>query len=104
MVKAEANDPDQLLEALKAGHHYSTQGPALHGLTYEDRFVTVESSAVASVIIQGQGSASASVHGESMTRTRVNIDRLANSPWMRVSVIDRAGKRAWLNPHWREDD
>lgn len=101
-VKAEANDPDLLLEALKAGHHYSSTGPDFHGVTYEDRHVTVESSAVSSVIVVGEGSGTAAVHGESMTRTRVNIDRLANSPWVRVSVIDRAGKRAWLNPHWRE--
>ncbi|MEX0287182.1 MAG: PHP domain-containing protein [Paracoccaceae bacterium] len=103
MVKAEANDPESLLEALKAGHSYASTGPDFHGVTYEDRYVTVESSAVASVVVVGQGSASAAVHGESLTRTRVNIDRLANSPWLRVSIIDRAGKRAWLNPHWRED-
>jgi len=102
MVKAEANDPDQLLEALKAGHSYASTGPDFYGVQYESRYVTVESSAVTSVIVVGAGAGTAAVHGESMTRTRVNIDRLANSPWIRVCLIDRAGKRAWLNPHWRE--
>lgn len=103
MVKSETNTPEALLAALKAGHHYATTGPELHNITWEDRHVTVESSAASTVIVQGAGSAAAAVHGESMTRTRVNIDRLAVSPWMRVTVIDRAGKRAWSNPVWRDD-
>ncbi len=103
MVKAEENDPDALLDALKAGHHYASTGPELRNIHWEDRHVTVESSAVSSVIVQGQGSATAALHGDSLTRTRVNIDRLANSPWMRVTVIDRAGKRAWSNPVWRSE-
>jgi hypothetical protein len=37
-----------------------------------------------------------------MTRTAVPLDRLNNSPWVRVSVIDAAGKRAWSNPIWVE--
>ena len=102
MVKAEANDPDQLLEALKAGHSYASTGPDFYGVQYESRYVTVDTSAVTSVIVVVAGAGTAAVHGESMTRTRVNIDRLANSPWIRVCLIDRAGKRAWLNPHWRE--
>jgi hypothetical protein len=36
-----------------------------------------------------------------MTDTTVTIDRLDTSPWMRVTVIDRAGRRAWSNPVWR---
>ena len=101
MVKAEENTPEALLEALKAGHHYSSTGPELCGLHWEDTSVTVESSAAQSVIVQGQGSAAVAVHGHSMTRTRVSLDRFKNSDWLRVTVIDAAGKRAWSNPFWR---
>ena len=32
---------------------------------------------------------------------RVTLDaRCAASPWLRVTVIDAAGKRAWSNPIW----
>ena len=31
----------------------------------------------------------------------LSLDRLPTSPWIRVTVIDRAGKRTWLNPIWR---
>ena len=101
MVKAEANTPDALLEALKTGHYYSSTGPEFRGVVYEQDRVIVESSAVSTVIVQGQGSATAAVHGNSMTRTEVDLRRCASSPWLRVTIVDASGMRAWLNPHWR---
>lgn len=102
MVKAQANEPEALLAALKAGHFYSTQGPELRDVRIEDNRVIVESSAVSSVIAIGWGTGAKGVHGHSMTRAEVPLDRLNNSPWIRVAVIDAAGRRAWSNPIWRE--
>ncbi len=101
MVKAEENTPEALLAALKAGAFYSSQGPDIKGIEVDGLRVTVRSSAVGSVIVQGKGTAAVGVHGHSMTETTVKADRLIDSPWLRVSVIDRAGKRAWSNPIWR---
>ncbi|MEL6946730.1 MAG: CehA/McbA family metallohydrolase [Pseudomonadota bacterium] len=101
MVKAEENEPAVLLQALKAGDYYSSQGPQLHGITQEDDQLIVESSAVSTVIVQSHGSASAAVHGTSMTKTTVNLGRCAAYPWMRVTLVDAAGKKAWSNPIWR---
>ncbi|SMH44419.1 PHP domain-containing protein [Maritimibacter sp. HL-12] len=98
MVKAEANDPELLLEALKTGAFYSSQGPEIRNVEIRDSEVFVESSAVASVIVQGRGQAALAVHGTSMTRTSVALDRFRGSPWLRVTVVDTAGKRAWSNP------
>jgi len=98
MVKAEANDPDLLLEALKAGDFYSSQGPELRDVRIAGETLAVDCSAVASVIVQGHGSAAKAIHGESLTRAEMPLDRFAGSPWLRVSVIDRAGRRAWSNP------
>ena len=98
MVKSETNTPDQLLAALKAGAFYSSQGPELHHVEVTDTHVVVESSAVESVIVQGHGSAAQAVHGPSMTRTTVSLAGLETSPWLRVTVRDGAGKRAWSNP------
>ena len=103
MVKAEENSPTALLEALKAGHHYSSTGPELRDIAWEDTHVTVQSSAIQSVIVQGKGSATVAVHGTSMTRARVPLDRFSHCEWLRITVIGAAGKRAWSNPIWRED-
>ena len=101
MVKAAENSPDALLAALKAGQFYSSQGPELRGLRLEGGAVEVDCSAAASVIVQGRGSAAVALHGHSMTRARVTLDaRCAASPWLRVTVIDAAGRRAWSNPIW----
>lgn len=98
MVKAEANTPEALLASLKAGAFYSSQGPELRDVVVTADRVTVESSAVVSMIVQGQGTAARAVHGLSMTRSEMGLERFSASPWLRVTVIDAAGKRAWSNP------
>lgn len=60
----------------------------------------VECSAVSSIVALGWGTGAKAVHGHSMTRGEVPLDRLNNSPWIRAAVIDAAGKRAWSNPIW----
>lgn len=102
MVKAPENTPEALLEALKSGAFYSSQGPLLHDVRLEGDHVVIESSAVVSAVAIGHGTGAKAVHGHSMTRSEVPLARLNNSPWVRVAVIDAAGKRAWSNPIWRE--
>ena len=98
MVKAMENTPEALLAALKSGAFYSSQGPELRDIRLEKGRVVVESSAVVSVILQGKGTAARAVHGHSMTRAELALERFAASPWLRVTVIDAGGKRAWSNP------
>ncbi len=98
MVKATENTPEALLAALKAGHFYSSQGPELRDVHIDGNAVVIESSAVAAAIVQGAGTGAKAVHGNSMTRTTVPLDRLNGSPWLRVTVVDAAGRRAWSNP------
>ncbi|WP_444455422.1 CehA/McbA family metallohydrolase [Rhodobacter capsulatus] len=102
MVKAPENTPEALLAALKAGHFYASQGPDFRAIRFDGAAIEVDSSAVVSVIVQGQASTAVARHGASMTRARVDLDaRLAASPWLRVTLIDAAGRRAWSNPLWR---
>lgn len=99
MVKAPENTPEALLAALKAGLFYSTQGPELRAIRLLGDAVEVECSAAVSVIVQGHGSGARALHGASMTHATVALDaRLSASRWLRVTVIDAAGKRAWSNP------
>lgn len=101
MVKAQENTPEALLAALKAGAFYSTQGPELRDVYLEGDEIVVECSAVVSVVALGHGTGAKAVHGHSLTRARIPLQRLNNSPWVRVAVIDAAGRRAWSNPIWR---
>ena len=102
MVKAEENTPEALLAALKSGQDYATQGPELRGLSMDGDTVEVSCSAAVSVMVQGRGSAAILQQGQSMTRARLKLDkRCAASPWLRITVVDAAGRRAWSNPIWR---
>lgn len=102
MVKAPENTPDALLSALKAGDFYSSQGPELRDVYLEGDQVVIECSAVVTAIAVGRGSAAISTHGGSMTRVELPLSGLDGSPWLRVTVVDAGGKRAWSNPIWRD--
>ncbi len=100
MVKATENTPEALLAALKAGEYYASTGPEIYDIRISNDSVEVDCSSAVTVIVQGQGTSMATLHGASMTTARLSRERLANTPWVRVTVIDRAGKRAWSNPIW----
>ncbi|MFN3262452.1 MAG: PHP domain-containing protein [Pikeienuella sp.] len=102
MVKAEENEPEALLAALKAGAHYSSTGPEIRNVELDGRRLTVECSAARSIVVVGAGSAGQALHGASITRADIRLDRVNSSPWIRISVIDAAGRRAWTNPIWRD--
>jgi hypothetical protein len=101
MVKAEENSPEALLAALKAGHMYASTGPEILDVTWEAKEVHVRCSPAATVIVQGQGCAAVAQHGENLTEASVPLVRFHDSPWLRLTLVDAAGKRAWTNPVWK---
>lgn len=101
MVKAAENTPEALLQALKDGHTYASTGPEIHDVVWGDDTVTVSCSAAVTIIIQAKGSTAIAHHGESMTHSTVGLGRCASNDWMRLTIIDRAGRRAWTNPIWK---
>ncbi len=102
MVKAQQNKSDSILESLKQGSFYSSQGPEFIDIEINSETAKVQSTPVSTVIVQGQGSAYVAQHGEAIVSAELSLERLKNSPWLRVTVIDQYGKRAWSNPIWRD--
>lgn len=102
MVKAQTNEPGTLVESLKAGTFYSSQGPELRDIRIVDRHVEVDCSSAVSIIVQSGGNKAKAVHGLSMTQGRLPLNYFTQWPWIRVTVIDAAGRRAWSNPIWLE--
>lgn len=100
-VKAEALKPEALLSALKAGRYYSSTGAQLHNveLLPRDRLV-VECSPAAQIFVLGDGAgALRRVNGAGLTGAEFDLSEL-ESRWLRVTVRDAAGGRAWTNPVW----
>lgn len=101
MVKAPQNTPEALLDALKSGTFYATTGPEFHDVLWSAHEVEINCSAVVTAVLQGEGSRTSVVHGNSLTRLTLPYGGLNKSPWLRLTIIDSAGKRAWTNPVWR---
>jgi hypothetical protein len=100
MVKAEANDPALLLDALKGGRYYSSQGPVIEDVVYHPDRIEVRCSAARAVIALGRGSASSRELGEGLVAVSLPRAPLERGGYARIVVVDAAGRRAWTNPVW----
>ena len=98
-VRAEALEPEALLDALKAGHFYTSQGPRLHDIRIDGEGIEIECSPVIGMHVVGARAASYHAHGRGLTHCRFPLDHFQGS-YCRVTVVDAAGKRAWSNPIW----
>ena len=106
-VKSQSLEPEALLEALKAGHYYSSQGPVIHELSLSGSELSIVCSPVDTIVAICGNSRSAGRSGKSITSATVDLTKFEQgwllrnkSPWFRVAIIDNAGKRAWTNPIW----
>ncbi len=109
-VKSENLDPDALLDALKKGHYYSSQGPQIHSISIEELYLNIECSPVDTIAVAGGTSRTARAHGRSITEASIDLSQLRlgftladPSPWLRVTIIDNEGKKAWSNPIWLDE-
>lgn len=99
MVKAEANTPDALLEALKVGNYYSSQGPEILGIRREGDELVIHCSPCDQIMLLGHNSLSSYVSGKGATEARLPLDRFAGQ-WGRLTLLDDQGRFAWSNPMW----
>ena len=97
MVAADRLDADSILEALKAGRHYSSTGPELHSLEWDNGNLTVECSPAAHINVAGSGAFSKGQHGDGITQAVFELGK-SGFDFFRVTVTDSAGHRAWSNP------
>lgn len=97
MVKTEMNEPESLVEALKRGHYYSSQGPKFEDIRMENGLLVVETSPVFQISVLGRASRNEKKWGTDMTRAELPIEKFKGD-WCRVVAIDEAGKVAWSNP------
>ncbi|NJM30632.1 MAG: CehA/McbA family metallohydrolase [Rhizobiales bacterium] len=109
-VKAESLDPDVLLDALKRGAYYASQGPLLHDIRLDGKEIVIVTSPVDTITVVCGNSRSCVATGRAITGAAFDLAKLEKgwllekpSPWFRVVAIDNAGKRAWSNPVWRDE-
>ena len=104
-----------VLEALRTGAFYSSCGPVIHELEVTDDAVVVRCTPVASAILMAGRRRGSSVnagrmgyayrgravvtddHGEIV---EARLARPPRTPYGRLELTDRHGRRAWTNPLW----
>jgi len=108
-VKAQSLEPETLIEALKQGQYYSSQGPMIHELSLSGNELTIACSPVDTIVVVCGHSRTVNRSGRAITGATLDLSKLEKgwlltkqSPWLRVSLIDHGGKRAWTNPIWRD--
>lgn len=93
---------EDVLEALRRGAFYSTQGPRLETVLLEDDRLVVHTSSAVSVRFVGSGGrVRERVSGEHLKRAEYRIT--GEERYLRVEVEDRGGRVAWSNPIWVDD-
>ena len=108
MVKSPSLDPDALLEALKAGQFYSSQGPRLHDVEISPSEIRVECSPVDSIAVLTGTSRAITRVGRDITHATFDLAgalekswvKTQPDKWFRIAAIDHGGRRAWTNPIW----
>lgn len=100
MVQAPSLAPEALVDALKQGHYYSTQGPQIYALRHDGDFVEIECSPASAIFALGRGSKAETELGKGLHGARLPLDKLRRGGHFRMVVVDEKGRRAWSNPYW----
>ena len=98
-VRSRHLEPEALLEALRAGAFYSSQGPEIGSVERaRGGVLRVTSSPVRTIRVTGASSGASTVHANAdITSAELDLGAVRGA-YARVTVIDRRGNRAWINP------
>ena len=99
MPFAESCTDELVLDAIRVGRFYSTQGPEIRSIAIEGDRLLVETSAVSFMRLVGAGSQGdriGSFDGVEITSGEFALPR--SFDYVRLDIEDKYGRRAWTNP------
>ena len=99
MVRAERN-VDSILDALAAGKFYASCGPVIHDFYVEDNVAHVITEPCCRVRFLADKHAPCFVEQKdgTLTHAQMSLGAPGNYAYIRASVIDSDGNKAWTNP------
>ncbi|MBD3183472.1 hypothetical protein GF312_14335 [Candidatus Poribacteria bacterium] len=103
MVKAAELNEDGIMKAIKSGCFYSSNGPTIKDINFEDDIISVSTSRVKSISLIARVSSGRRYEakdGEYLTKVEHKIRGSEN--YIRVECIDNQGRMAWSNPIFLE--
>lgn len=99
MVKAEILSVESILRSIKEGQFYSSCGPLIRGIVFQNNTITVTCSKAATINFICDSCRGASFsHQDGGFLTRASYDLLGEERYLRIEIIDAQGNTAWSQP------
>ena len=101
-VKARDLTADSIMEGMRNGYFYSSNGPEIRGIEVNRREIRVTSSPVRSIAFVSNGG-----HGENNTVNEGYLEEAVytvrgTEAYIRIEITDWNGRKAWANPIYVE--
>lgn len=103
MVKAPAKDEKAILQAVREGAFYSSQGPSILAVDCKADWLQVRCSPVREIRFIAQATEGTTVPappGSLLEQAEYHLE--GSEHYLRIECIDEAGRTAWTNPLWLE--
>ena len=103
VIKADKLEYSAVTKALMEGNFYASQGPDIYGLWMEDNIMHIECSEAVSILFTAANRRAMRFNaekGEVITHAEYEVHD--DSDYVRVTVVDRAGKTASTNAYTRD--
>lgn len=99
VARAKSLSPSGLMQALRAGHFYASQGPRIVNMSLQEGAVRVQCSPVARINFVCNTWRGRTVRAEpGKTVSQASFSLREGITYVRVECVDASGKTAWSNP------
>jgi hypothetical protein len=105
MVKARELTRRAILDAIRKGHFYATQAPAIRSLRVSGGTVHLTCSPVRKIVWHAEGPYGLAILAKRAERSRARFalrSLVGRSKYLRLEIVDAFGRKAWCNPIWHD--
>jgi hypothetical protein len=104
MINAESCSQQDILQNIRRGNFYSSQGPSFLSIEYGDNTVKLETSPVTYIRLIGPRRSGQHINALDKEPIRqAEFELPADWHCARLEIEDAFGKKAWSNPLWQID-
>jgi hypothetical protein len=100
LAQADRLSEKDVMDALRAGRFYASQGPRFTSVSVDDGVVHVVCSPVSNILFHSNlaWNRGRAVSGDGLTEAAYRLDLARGESFVRVILIDSDGRRAWMRP------
>lgn len=99
VVDGERLEQQSLIDAIKQGNYYSSNGPEIYDLRIEEYKLKIRCSPVQSIrVITHPGLGAMVCNRDGALLTEGHYQLSGKEQYVRIECVDRSGKTAWSNP------